>query len=93
MEIDKLKSVVLNLEGKLKVGSKGTKNQKNNADGEISEISSVSEQSFVNQNEEIYKKLRELQYENENVKLEVNAKSKIIEKLKNDLKEKDKLKA
>lgn len=36
--------------------------------------------------------MRDLQFENENVKLEVNAKLKIIEKLKNDLKEQDKLK-
>lgn len=39
----------------------------------------------------MFKKLRQLQFENENMKLEVNAKLKIIEKLKTDLKETDRL--
>lgn len=36
--------------------------------------------------------MRQMQFENENMKLEVNAKLKIIEKLKIDLKETDTLK-
>jgi len=46
------------------VGVKGGKTSSKDNDGDISEISSVTERSFVNQNEEIFKKLKNLECEN-----------------------------
>ena len=71
---------------------KGSVNMRKIGDDDVSDVSSISDKSFVNHNDDILKKLRDLQFENENVKLEVNAKLKIIEKLKGDLKDQDQLK-
>lgn len=71
---------------------KGSVNKRKIGDDDVSDVSSISDKSFVNHNDDILKKLRDLQFENENVKLEVNAKLKIIEKLKGDLKDQDQLK-
>lgn len=49
MEIDKLKSVNISLENKLKGGKgQGNQNNKNGNGDDISEISDVSENSFIN---------------------------------------------
>lgn len=40
---------------------KGTKGKVNSEDGDVSEISSVSERSFVNQGEEVFVRVRQLQ--------------------------------
>lgn len=49
MEIDKLKSVNISLENKLKGGKgQGNPNNKNGNGDDISEISDVSENSFIN---------------------------------------------
>ena len=88
IQIDKLK---VSFAGKGKGG--GESNNKINNFGEASEVSEISEKEFVNQNEEIFKKLREMQTENEGLKLQISTKGKIIEKLKGDVKEKDRLKS
>lgn len=53
MEIDRLKSINISLEHKIKNGGRGQSGLVNRrADGdEFSEVSSVSEKSFVNENE------------------------------------------
>jgi hypothetical protein len=89
MEIDKLKASHLSK-------TKGTADSfgGNAKDfGEASEVSEVSEQDFVNQNEEVFKKLRDIQNDNESLKLELATKGKIIEKLRNEAREKDRMKA
>lgn len=64
MEIDKLKSINLNLEGKLKNGGKGQQNsgQRKGGNDNMSEISDISDRSFVNQNDDILKKIKDLQF-------------------------------
>ena len=48
---------------------------------------------MVNEGEEVLRKLRELQGENEGLKLELATKGRIIEKLRNESREKEKLRA
>lgn len=81
MEIDKLKSINIALEGKLKNrnNNRGGRMGQNNLEDDMSSVSTVSdEQSFVNNDEGLLRRMRDLQFENENMKLEVNAKLKII---------------
>jgi hypothetical protein len=89
MEIDRLKAQGVTQESKLK----GTKVKNGENDGDVSEISSVSERSFVNQGEEVFVRVRELQGENESLKLELATKGKIVEKLKAESRERDRLRA
>lgn len=70
MEIDKLKSTNIALEGKLKNMNNGrTGHGQNNIEDGMSEVSTVSDNSFVNHEEGILHRMRDLQFENENMKL------------------------
>ena len=58
MEIDKLKSINISLEGKFKNGNKGKQGGTQKIRDDVSEIESISDHSFVNHNEEILKKMK-----------------------------------
>ena len=64
MEIDKIKSTNIALEHKLKNMSNNRTGRNNPLDDGISEVSTVSENSFVNQDEGILHRIRDLQFEN-----------------------------